>query len=156
MDHAQKHPIICTVYETLDGKGYRHYHSQQSIRSVERQVRQVLSTVDGADGCTAAEAAEWFAWYTNDGRVRHEDAPFPEGDVLVSASPGRCEGWLIYVLVREPSDSAYRPAMAIKYPSDRDLVFEAAKALALAFDDGCYESVPPPEDTANRRAREAI
>ncbi|RMF14661.1 MAG: hypothetical protein D6757_05915, partial [Alphaproteobacteria bacterium] len=136
-------PAICTMYETRGEDGYLHYHSQQSLRSVERQMRQVLATVPCEDG-NAETNLEWISWYTEDGGIRYGDALFPEGEVLVSATPGRNEGWLIYILVRPRHEPAYQPAMAIKYLSDRDMVFEAAKALALAFDEGLYESEAPP------------
>lgn len=137
-------PAIHTMYETIGDDSYRHYHSQQSIRSVERQIRQVLATVPCEDG-NADTVLEWITWYTEDGGIRYEDAAFPEGNVLVSATPGSNEGWMIYILVQPRQAHDYRPAMAIKYLSNKDLVFDAAKALALAFDEGLYTSEAPPD-----------
>ena len=148
-------PAIRTMYETLGEDGYRHYHSQQSIRSVERQMRQVLATVPCEDG-NAESILEWISWYTKDGGIFDVDmdAAFPKGEVLVSATPGGNEGWMIYVLVQLDRAGDFRPVVAIKYLSNRDLVFEAAKALALAFDEGLYTSeAPPVPDQASANAR---
>lgn len=150
-------PAIRTMYETLGEDGYRHYHSQQPLRSVERQMRQVLATVPCGDG-NAETALEWISWYTEHGAgcgwKANMDADFPKGEVLVSATPGGNEGWMIYVLVQPDRDGDFQLAVAIKYLSDRDVVFEAAKALALAFDEGLYESeAPPVPDQASANAR---
>ena len=133
---------ICTEYEIVGEDGIRRYAGQQSCASVKRQILLVLSGVRNAEGTSAAEAMEWIAFHDPGKGLVRPDAPFPKGVPLVAAHEGSNEGWVIDILVRR--DGAIVPAASIKYLSDRDLVFEAAKALALAFDEGRYEAAPPP------------
>ncbi|RME42250.1 MAG: hypothetical protein D6791_18225 [Chloroflexi bacterium] len=136
---------IHTTYESVDDQGRVWYHSQQPIGKVECQMREVLDQVRGADGKTANELLEWIAWFDKEKGLllRTKDSPFPQGNVQISVRRGGSEGWIINILVGN-RDEAWHEIGAIKFLTDPDLVFAAAKALTLAFEDGLFGYEPPP------------
>lgn len=136
--------VIRTCYSTVDDRGYIQYHSQKSYEAVEQQVKAVLDTVQ-SEGVSAGELIEWIASYQKDGGlIQDPGSAFPKGELRASTHRGRCEGWMIELLIREEGSSAYRLAMAVKFISDPDLVFECGKALSMAVDEGLYGYEPPP------------
>lgn len=139
--------MITTTYGKTAEDGRIVYAGQQPCGQVQRQVEAVLSTVKTADGQTALDALEWIACYARDGSLAEADAPFMEGEPFVSAGKGNNEGWLITVYTRRAATPKpeYGTAMIIKYLADRDLVYEAAKAVSIAFDEGQFHCEPTPE-----------
>lgn len=143
---------ITTTYGKPTEDGRVAYAGQQPYGQVQRQVETVLGTVTTADGQTALEALEWVACYARDGSLAEADAPFMEGEPFVSAGMGNNEGWLVTVYTRRAATPKpeYGTAMIIKYLADRDLAYEAAKALSIAFDEGLFHCEPAPETEEKR------
>ncbi|WP_293648516.1 hypothetical protein [Thiolapillus sp.] len=144
--------MITTTYGNPTENGRIIYTGQQLCGQVQRQVETVLGTVKTADGQTALDALEWIACYERDGSLATPESPFMEGETFVSAGMGNNEGWLITVYTRRAADPRpeYGTAMIIKYLADRDLVYDGAKALSIAFDEGQFHCEPALETEEKR------
>lgn len=131
--------IRTTVYQPKieDGKatGLLEYVTQRSYGELKQQFIEALKSIvmPGWD-CNAYDAAEYisFGEYKQD-----EQAPLPKGKTLVLARNGNCEGYRVEVCIIT-EDSVLKPIISAKFLSDRDGVWEVAKQIDEACDNGLY------------------
>jgi len=144
---------IVTEYTQIGERNRVQHHSMKPFGLIEEAVYAVLETVQSDDGYTAREYLEWIMMYRDDlERTARPDDLFPRmgaRDMIhITVQRGPCEGWHIKFLLCDPDTGRYSTPITLKYLSNPDLVFRAAKALAEAVDAGSYETELPPEEVA--------
>lgn len=110
--------------------GSYNYAGQKPTEKVLSEVKNVLSSIKDKDGCNAKEAAEWISPDCKE--------LFPAGEPFASMRYGANEGYLVHVFSNNRSEGVIHPAITIKYLSDKYFVYQIARELNEALNDGLY------------------
>lgn len=115
--------------------GLLEFVRMRTYGDLKKQLENTLRDIDMPSWeCNAFEAAEYISFHQY---KQNEDTDLPKGELIVIARQGKCEGMRIELMVRDDNFNCV-PIIAVKYLTDRDGVWQVAKDVDEACNNGLY------------------